>query len=151
MARSTRQSKILEIISTNEVETQEELVAKLRSCNFDVTQATISRDIKELGLIKTLSTESGKYKYSYTDTTSQTSNKYIYMLKESVISTRTVKNLVIVKTLKGLASGICSVINRLNFEDLLGATYGEDTVMMVFEDNATAEYSRAKLDTIINS
>lgn len=151
MARSTRQSKILEIISTNEVETQEDLVAKLRSCNFDVTQATISRDIKELGLIKTLSTESGKYKYSYTDTTSQTSNKYIYMLKESVISTRTVKNLVIVKTLKGLASGICSVINRLNFEDLLGATYGEDTVMMIFEDNATAEYSRAKLDTIINS
>ncbi len=151
MARSTRQSKILEIISTNEVETQEDLVARLRACDFDVTQATISRDIKELGLIKTLSSESGKYKYSYTDTTTQTSNKYIYMLKESVISTRTVKNFVLVKTLKGLGSGICSVINRLNIEDLLGATYGEDTVMMIFEDNATAEYSRSKLDAIINS
>jgi transcriptional regulator of arginine metabolism len=151
MARSTRQSKILEIISTHEVETQEDLVAKLRACNFDVTQATISRDIKELGLIKTLSNESGKYKYSYADTTTQTSNKYIYMLKESVISTRTVKNLVLVKTLKGLGGGICSVINRLNIEDLLGSTYGEDTVMMVFEDNATAEYSRTKLETIINT
>lgn len=151
MARSTRQSKILEIISTHEIETQEDLVAKLRACNFDVTQATISRDIKELGLIKTLSNESGKYKYSYPDTTTQTSNKYIYMLKESVISTRTVKNLVLVKTLKGLGSGICSVINRLNIEDLLGVTYGEDTVMMVFEDNATAEYSRTKLETIIDT
>ncbi len=151
MARSSRQSKILEIISTNEIETQEDLVARLRACNFDVTQATISRDIKELGLIKTLSTESGKYKYSYTDSTTQTSNKYIYMLKESVISSRTIKNFVLIKTLKGLANGICSVVNRLNIEDLLGATYGEDTVMLIFEDNATAEYSRAKLDAIINS
>ena len=73
------------------------------------------------------------------------------MLKESVISSRTIKNFVLIKTLKGLANGICSVVNRLNIEDLLGATYGEDTVMLIFEDNATAEYSRAKLDAIINS
>ena len=64
MARSLRQSKILEIISAFEVETQDDLVAKLRQSGLDITQATISRDIKELGLIKILSQESGKYKYS---------------------------------------------------------------------------------------
>ena len=81
MARTTRQSKILEIISTYEIEKQEELVEKLKSQNFDVTQATISRDIKELGLLKVLSNETGKYKYAFAETINQTSNKSNFLLK----------------------------------------------------------------------
>ena len=65
MARSARQNKILELISNYEIETQDDLVSKLRANSFDVTQATISRDIKELGLIKILSPETGKYKYAF--------------------------------------------------------------------------------------
>ncbi|NCB48593.1 MAG: hypothetical protein EOM55_03135 [Clostridia bacterium] len=95
MARNVRQSKILELISLNEIETQEDLVSKLRASKFDVTQATISRDIKELGLIKILSNESGRYKYSLAEATSHTSNKYIYLLKESVISIKTVKIVIV--------------------------------------------------------
>ena len=150
MARNSRQSKILELISTYEIDTQEDLASKLRACQFEVTQATVSRDIKELGLIKILSNESGKYKYAIAET-NQISNKYIYILRDAVISLKLVKNFVVMKTLKGFASGICSVIDKLGIEDLLGATCGEDTGLLVFADNNVAEYSLNKLDSLINS
>ena len=110
MARSSRQSKILEIISAKEIETQDELVAELRKLNYDITQATISRDIKELGLIKILS-DSKKYKYAYVDSSEQqVSNKYLGIFKESIISVKAVKNLVVIKTLKGVSSAVSNCI-----------------------------------------
>lgn len=151
MARNIRQSKILEIISLNEIETQEDLASKLRAIKFDVTQATVSRDIKELGLIKILSSESGKYKYSLADVNNHTSNKYIYLLKESVISVKAIKNFVVIKTLSGLASCVCNVVGKLNIENALGSTFGEDTVMIIFKDNSDAEYSTHKLESVLDS
>ena len=151
MARSARQSKILEIISTYEVDTQEDLVLKMRELNFDVTQATVSRDIKELGLIKILSNETGKYKYAFADTNSQASNKYIFLLKEAVISLKTIKNFVIVRTLKGMASSICSIIDKFNLEDVMGCVNGDDTVMIIFSNNEESEYALNRLENIINS
>ena len=107
MARSVRQSKILELISTREIETQDELVECLRNANFDITQATISRDIKELGLIKILSAETGKYKYSLVDSGEQAiSNKYISIFKEAVISIKPAQNLVVLKTIPSSAASI---------------------------------------------
>ena len=150
MARTARQSKILEIISTFEVDTQEELVSRLKELNFDVTQATVSRDIKELGLIKILSTETGKYKYAFADNANQTSSKYIFLLKEAVISIKTAKNLVVIRTLKGLASSICNIIDKFNLEDVLGCVNGDDTVMIIFNANEDAEYALNKLENIIN-
>lgn len=150
MARSARQNKILELISIYEIETQDDLVSRLRANNFDVTQATISRDIKELGLIKILSPETGKYKYAFTET-APSSNKYIYILKDTVISMKSVKNMIILKTIKGFASGICGIIDKFNIDDLLGATYGDDTVSLIFVDSASADYSLNKLESIINS
>lgn len=138
MARSSRQSKILEIISVKEIETQDELARELRNANFEITQATISRDIKELGLTKILGS-SGRYKYAPVGTAEQTvSNKYITILRESVISVRSALNLVVVKTLKGLSSSICSFIDKLNLTELMGATYGEDTVMLIFPSTSLA-------------
>jgi len=151
MARTKRQSKILELISTFEIETQDELVSKLKELNFDVTQATISRDIKELGLIKTLSVESGKYKYALVDNTNQTSNKYIFLLKESVISMKTVKNFIVLKTLKGFAQSICTIIDKFNLEDVMGSVYGDDTVLIIFANNEEAEYAVNRLENIINA
>lgn len=150
MARSSRQSKILELISLYEIETQDDLVSKLKTNKFDVTQATISRDIKELGLIKILSNETGKYKYALADVQSQTSNKYIFMLKESLISIKVVNNIVIVKTLKGLAGSVCSIFDRLNFENVLGIVNGIDTVVIIFSDNLEAEYCLNKIEGIVN-
>ena len=136
MARSVRQSKILELISTREIETQDELVALLREAKFDITQATISRDIKELGLIKILSAESGKYKYSIVESGEQAvSNKYISIFKEAVISINTAQNLVVLKTIKGMASAICSFVDKLNLDSVMGAVAGDDTVMIIFPTN----------------
>ncbi len=149
MARSLRQNKILEIIAKNEIETQDELVQSLRNLNFDVTQATVSRDIKELGLIKILS-DSKKYKYAYVETNEQQiSNKIVGIYKEVVISVKIALNLVVVKTLKGFASGISSYIDKMNIDKLMGTVYGEDTVMCITENTTDAESVYEKLINII--
>ena len=138
MARNTRQSKILEIIANNEIETQEELVAHLRAQNFDITQATISRDIKELGLIKIM-TDDRKYKYAYIDSSDQqASNKYTNLAVKSIVSVTPANNLVVVKTLKGFAEAVSSTIDKQNIKLLLGLVNGDDTVMCICKDNGDA-------------
>lgn len=138
MARSLRQSKILEIISMHEVETQDELVAHLKSANFDVTQATISRDIKELGLIKVIGLE-GRYKYAVVDSGEQTfSNKNINLFKMCVVSVKSLNNICVIKTVKQFAQGVCSLIDKLNLIDVVGASYGDDSVLVYFPDNTKA-------------
>lgn len=150
MARSVRQSKILELISTREIETQDELVALLRDAKFDITQATISRDIKELGLIKILSAESGKYKYSIVESGEQAvSNKYISIFKEAVISIRPAQNLVVLKTIKSMAGAICGLIDKLNLDGVLGSVAGDDTVMIIFPTSLNAEESAKSINKMI--
>lgn len=149
MARSSRQSKILELISTKELETQEELARELKNAGFEITQATISRDIKELGLTKILTT-SGKYKYAILGSEQQAvSNKYISIFKESVISVKRAMNLVVVKTIKGMGASVCSFIDKLNLTDLLGATYGDDSVMLAFESIELAENAVLTLNELL--
>lgn len=150
MARSVRQSKILELISTREIETQDELVALLREAKFDITQATISRDIKELGLIKILSADSGKYKYAIVENGEQAvSNKYISIFKEAVISIRPAQNLVVLKTIKTMAGAICGLIDKLNLDCVLGAVAGDDTVMIIFPTSLNAEESAKSINKMI--
>ncbi len=151
MARSSRQSKILELISTKEIETQEELARELKNANFEITQATISRDIKELGLTKILS-PSGKYKYAILGADNQqvVSNKYINIFRECVISVKPALNLAVVRTIKGMGSGVCSFIDKLNLNELLGATYGDDTVMLVFPTTTLASEAVATLTQMMN-
>lgn len=149
MARSSRQSKILELISTKEIETQEELAKELKNANFEITQATISRDIKELGLTKILS-GSGKYKYAILGSEQQVvSNKYINIFRECVISVKPALNLAVVKTIKGMGSGVCSFIDKLNLTELLGATYGDDTVMLVFPSTTLASEAVVTLQELM--
>ena len=151
MGRSRRQSKILELIAFHEIETQDELVEKLRHSNFEITQATISRDIKELGLIKTLSIETGKYKYSIVDNEHQLiSNKYILVFKESVLSIKNAQNLCVIKTIKGMASAICGIIDKLNLENVLGSVSGDDTVMIILPTENIAEKTTLKLNNLSN-
>ena len=145
MARSTRQSKILEIIKNNEIETQDELVNALRAENFEITQATISRDIKELGLIKIMS-ENKKYKYAYVDSSEQQmSTKYFGIFRESIISIKPINNLVVVKTLKGVSSAISSMIDKMGIKQVVGSVYGDETVMAICEDNSSAQIAFEKL------
>lgn len=138
LARSLRQSKILEIISTKEVETQDDLVAQLKAANFDITQATISRDIKELGLIKVLGSE-GRYKYALVESGEQgVSNKNVNLFKMCVISVKTIQNVCIIRTVKQFAVGVCSLIDKLNLIDVLGSSCGDDSVIVYFPDSIKA-------------
>ena len=150
MARNSRQSKILELISLQEIETQEELVSALRDANFDVTQATISRDIKELGLIKIL-TDSKKYKYTVVNSSVQTlSTKCLNIFKECVISIKSAMNLTVVKVIKGTAGMVSGLIDQLSLAQILGCTYGDDTVMVITNDQDDAYFVRDKLNSLLD-
>jgi transcriptional regulator of arginine metabolism len=149
MARSSRQSKILELISTKEIETQDELARELKNANFEITQATISRDIKELGLTKILGS-SGKYKYAILGSETQiVSNKYITIFKECVISVKPALNLAVVRTIKGMGASVCSFVDKLNLSELMGVTYGDDTVLLVFPTTVCASEAVATLGQLL--
>ena len=145
MARSSRQSKILEIIRDNVIETQDDLVKALQSLNYDVTQATVSRDIKELGLIKIM-TDDKRYKYAYVDSSEQqVSSKFLGIYKEAVISIKTAQNLVVIKTLKGVSSAISSFVDKVAFKNVLGTTFGDETVLIITPTNSDANEVSQKL------
>lgn len=138
--RYSRQNKILEIISSNDVETQEKLASLLKESGYDVTQATISRDIKELQLIKVLS-NTGKYKYSPGNSLdTPISDRFIKIFKETIRSVVASQNIIVVKTLSGCASAAGEAIDSLNFPHILGSIAGDNTLMIIIDslDNVPA-------------
>jgi transcriptional regulator of arginine metabolism len=151
MARTFRQSKILDLISRKEIETQEELVEELRAAKVEVTQATVSRDIKELGLIKVMSDATRKYHYSLERTgDAALSAKMTNMFRESVISIANAANLVVVKTLSGSANAAGSVIDKLGIESVLGCIAGDDTVLIILSSEEKAADVISILNDLIN-
>ena len=149
MARTSRQSKILEIIAAKEIETQEDLARELALANFDITQATISRDIKELGLIKVLG-ENKKYKYAYIDNSTQSiSTKHTSVLKEVVISVRHAVNLVVVKVLRGSGNLVASSIDKLNFENVIGVIGGDEAVFVATLTETDAQNVEDKINKLL--
>ena len=139
MLRSARHAKILEIISTKEIETQEELCAELNARNLVVTQATISRDIRDLHLFKVAGIEK-KYRYAYiNDGESEISPKMKNLFRECVISVRAAKNLVVVKTLAGNGANAGAVVDKLNYGEIVGSVAGDDTLLIVCEDDEKAQ------------
>ena len=138
MLRSARHAKILEIISRKEIETQEELCAELNALNLVVTQATISRDIRDLHLFKVAGIEK-KYRYAYiNDGESEISPKMKSMFSDCDFSVRTAKNLVVVKTLTGNGANAGTVVDKLNYEGIVGSVAGDDTLLIVCEDDERA-------------
>lgn len=126
------------------------MVSALKKSGFNITQATISRDIKELGLIKVL-TDSKKYKYAVITSSVQTvSNKCMNIFKECVISIKNAMNLVVVKTLKGCGGMVAGFIDQLSYSNVLGCTYGDDTVMIISNDVEDAYMVQEKLTSILS-
>ena len=139
MLKSARHAKILEIISTKEIETQEELCAELNARNLVVTQATISRDIRDLHLFKVAGIEK-KYRYAYiNDGESEISPKMKNLFRECVISVKAAKNLVVVKTLAGNGANAGAVVDKLNYGEIVGSVAGDDTLLIVCEDDEKAQ------------
>lgn len=137
--KSQRQAKILEIIANKNIETQEQLLAALQAEGFRGTQATISRDIKELRIVKEL-TSLGTYRYtvSNSDIGSSFSARLNTIFRECVISFDYAQNIIVVRTLPGLASAAGSAIDAMNLSTIVGSLAGDDTVMIVMRDTNAA-------------
>lgn len=127
--KTNRQSKIIEIIQKNEVETQDELSALLEKDGFRVTQATVSRDIRELKLTK-IPTAGGRQKYAViTDAPENLSKKYKRVLREGFLSMDMAQNILVIKTVSGMASAVCAAIDAMKMREIVGSIAGDDTIM----------------------
>jgi len=147
----TRHAKILELIEKYPIETQEELAEKLREHGMDVTQATVSRDIKELRLIKVMS-DDGTYRYaSITRSESNISNKLLTVFTESFVSCDYANNIVVVKTLPGMAQAAASAVDALRWPEIVGTIAGDDTIMIVCRAEKIAEELVSKFNRMISA
>lgn len=127
--KTNRQSKIIEIIQKKEVETQDELSALLEKDGFRVTQATVSRDIRELKLTK-IPTAGGRQKYAViTDAPENLSKKYERVLREGFLSMDMAQNILVIKTVSGMASAVCAAIDAMKMREIVGSIAGDDTIM----------------------
>lgn len=137
--KAQRQAKIVEIISNINVETQEQLLEKLLEAGFTSTQATISRDIKELRIVKEL-TSFGTYRYTTAakEVPSSFSGRLNTIFRECVTDFDYAQNIIVIHTLPGLASAAASALDAMNMSVVLGTLAGDDTVMVVMRDNNSA-------------
>lgn len=148
--KSKRQNAILKIIASRDVETQNQLIEALLEMGVDSTQATVSRDIKELHLIKEL-TPQGKYHYviGQKSDVQNYSARLKSIFKECVTSFVCAQNIVVIKTLPGLASAACSAIDGMNIRNLAGSIAGDDTAFLAMSDNVSAERFCKEIESML--
>ena len=137
--KRARQAEILKIIQSVNVETQEQLLDELKARGFASAQATISRDIKELRLVKELS--GGGYHYAVSDRKGLVDSdiRLRNIFKEGVTSVDLAQNIVVVRTMPGLASAACSALDSMGIPGMVGSLAGDDTGILIMRDNASAE------------
>lgn len=129
--KATRQKAILEIIRQQNINTQEELASALQKRNFNVTQATVSRDIKELRLLKTLSSE-GVYRYTMVENVEHTlDERFRRIFSESVLSVSSAYNQIVLRTLSGSANVAAEMIDSLGWSEIIGTIAGDNAVLLI--------------------
>ena len=129
--KTRRHAKILELIQEKNIDTQEELLKWLRESGYDVTQATVSRDIKELRLVKTLGAD-GKYRYSTgKNESSDISSKFHLLFSDSVLSVDFAGNMVVIRCMVGMAQAVCAAMDSMHWEGVVGTLAGDDTIFVV--------------------
>ncbi len=147
--KATRHAKILELIGKRDIETQEDLAQLLKDSGFDVTQATVSRDIKELRLNKVLS-DKGVYKYTPAERVESASvNVLMRMFSESVVSLETSGTMVVIKTISGSANIAAEAIDSMKWPEIVGTLAGDNTIFIAVNDSSNSEYVMGKLKNII--
>ena len=146
-----RHNKILEIIENNNIETQEELIAKLRLAGYDVTQATVSRDIRELKLLKQMS-DMGTYKY-VVPKSHASENQHIYSraISNSIKSVASSYNDIVIKTYPGMAQAVAAGVDSLHEADILGCVAGNDCIIIVTRDTESAVAISQRITKLINT
>ncbi len=149
--KTKRHSQIIELIKKYDIETQEELTLKLREKGFDTTQATVSRDIKELKLVK-VPDDSGNYKYAVKTSHDEirVSAKFKTILEETVIRIDVSTSIVVVKTFPGMAQAAASAIDNMNWSEIVGTIAGDDTIFVALKTIDDALIFSEKLKEILN-
>lgn len=149
MSKIKRQQKILDSIKQYEIETQEELIAILRNAGFNVTQATVSRDINELQLIK-IAGSGKKYRYAQVTQGKSIDNaKFLTLFKAAVVSIEAAQNIVVVKTLISNANPVAATVDSLGYQEIVGSVAGDDTLLIVTHNNEEAANVVAKLNALL--
>ena len=150
--KSLRHSRILDIIQSNIIETQEQLADCLKQVGIEATQATISRDIKELRLQKIL-TSDGRYRYSAMtkDSEPNLDSRLINIFREGVVSVDSAGNIVVLKTLSALAPAACSAVDSMRLESVVGTLAGDDTAIMIIRDEDSTQAFCAKALKLMKS
>ena len=124
-----RHAKIVELINKHRIETQKELAEYLNKEGFKVTQATVSRDIRDLKLTK-VPTDDGKQRYAvHQKDESEMSEKYIRVLKDGFVSMDMAQNILVIKTVSGMASAVCAALDAMRWNEIVGSIAGDDTIM----------------------
>ena len=139
-----RHSKIVELIEKYEIETQDELAEYLEEAGFRVTQATVSRDIRELKLTK-VQGENGRQRYVVMQNQGSFSDKYIRILRDGFLSMDMAQNILVVKTVSGMAMAVAAAIDAMKLKEIVGSIAGDDTIMMAVK---TAEDTQCVMDKI---
>ncbi len=146
--KTLRQTKILELIKNNSIETQSDLLEMLRKDGFNVTQATVSRDIKEMRLIKVLDS-SGTYKYAYDKVTNTEEMSNSYLFSTAVTSIDYAHNLVVIKTGVGMAQAVCAALDSIQRPGVMGSIAGDDTIFVATRTESASASLVADLKKLI--
>lgn len=148
--KSARQLAILDIIGQKDITTQEEIAAALAARGFTVTQATVSRDMKELKLTKTLGTD-GNYRYSQMDMPDyQINSRFVHLLGDAVVSISSAYNQIVIKTVSASAGMACETIDHLHWPEILGTIAGENTILVIIRSVEEAAVVVERLNTLLH-
>ncbi|WP_026493399.1 MULTISPECIES: arginine repressor [unclassified Butyrivibrio] len=146
--KKKRQSKLIEIIQNNVIETQEQIADMLNAEGFKVTQATVSRDIRELRLTKR-ATPDGRHKYVYLQDNASMNDKYADVLRAGFISMDSAQNILVIRTVSGMAMAVAAALDALEFESIVGCIAGDDTIMAAIRTTADVQKVMNELNEII--
>ena len=142
-----RHEVIIDLIRNNEIENQSELAYKLSELGFEVTQATVSRDIQKLNLVKVKS--NGKFKYAVVDNVNNFSEKYVRIIGDTIKSMDVAKNLLIVKTQAGMAMATAAALDGLNLEEIVGSLAGDDAIFVATKSDDKAMLLMNKIEVLM--
>lgn len=148
--KKNRHDKIIELINRHEVETQEQLASLLKNEGYEVTQATVSRDIRQMKLSKQV-TEDGRQKYVYTTADSEAmQDKYVSVLKAGFLKMDLAQNILVIKTVSGMAMALATAIDAIEMPEIVGCIAGDDTIMVAIKTTQEAEEVMTKFKEMLS-
>lgn len=147
--KTKRHAKILELIREHEIGTQEELCALLNREGYPVTQATVSRDIRELKLTKVAAAGGGQKYILFEENRNELRDKFARVFREGTVSIRTAQNILVIKTVSGMAMAVAAALDSMNMPEIVGSIAGDDTIMCAVSSSQDAENIRKRLMRIM--